>query len=640
MQYNEKKFPMAFAGVKNYLKIIFAKSRLRRKFLRFFFLVGVVPLVLMGLVSLYVVNRTHRIDVSALEQQLARFKKTEIEKFIGDIIGIFQLRVGFEEFAEVELSQQQFILEATLAENQSISEVSFISLAGIETAKARRSPEAGAILMDVSKSAKFLTAVGGRDYFSPVRFTSAGPMVTIASPVKNSKDQIISVLTGEVHLGEIQERIAASELGETGYVYLVDQNGTVIAHSRGVSIGQNVIRSQVVLDVLSQRERTGLEDDAIYESAWGERVIGSGAFVPNLYWGIVVEWPFDDAQKVVGVMLAQITQFSLGTLVLVFVLSSIVAANLIRPISSLQKGASVIGEGNFEHRIQIRTGDEIEELGHSLNKMAMNLKELQELRDIRLKAQYLAQSLKKEKELSQLKNQFITVASHQLNTPLSVMNWTISAMREPDAPKELVTEGLKNIDQSRRDMLAMVNDLLTLSEIGFRYQKTKSELIDPKQIAESVAMDYKGAAEANKITFALSAKAEDTKVDANSWAIKKVIENLLDNAITYSNEGGVIAMEVYGDDKVLGFKIADQGIGIPEADKPSIFKEFFRAKNATMKKNVGTGLGLFIAKSIIDGHGGTIRFDSDENKGTTFRFELPRKGGGESANENGTTRAA
>ena len=617
---------MAFKKINDFLRGTFKRSRLRRKFLRFFFFVGIVPLILMGLVSLYVVNQTHRIDVSALEQQLARFKAAEIEKFIGDIIGIFQLRVGFEELAEIELAQQQFILDQTLEENSSIQEVALINLSGEETAKSLRAGYANATstLLSQGQSNKFSVASGGNDYFGPVRFTDDGPIVTIASPVYNRNNQIISVLAGEVNLREIQERVRASKLGEEGYLYLVDPNGTIIANSRNISIGTNVIQNKVVSDILSARSRTGLEPDALYISEWGERVIGSGLFLPKLSWGVVVEWPYNDAQKVVGLMLAQITQFSLGTLVLVFLISSFVAASLIKPISSLKEGAATIGEGNFDYRINLLTGDEIEELGASLNKMAVSLKQLEELKEIRLRAEYLAESLKKEKELSELKNQFITVASHQLNTPLSVMNWTISAMREPEAPKELFVEGLNNIDQSRRDMLAMVNDLLTLSEIGFRYQKLKSELIDLKQITDSVLVDYKGAAEARKITLALAVKIDDVKADANSWAIKKVIENLVDNAITYSADGASIAMEIYGEGANLGFKITDQGIGIPEADKPSIFKEFFRAKNATMKKNVGTGLGLFIAKSIVDGHSGTIGFDSTENKGATFYFSIPR----------------
>lgn len=617
---------MAFKKINDFLSGIFKRSRLRRKFLRFFFFVGIVPLILMGLVSLYVVNRTHRIDVSALEQQLARFKAAEIEKFVGDIVGIFQLRVGFEELAEIELTQQQFILDQTIEENNAIEEVALINLSGQETAKSLREGYANATstLLDQSQSSKFSVALGGNDYFGPVRFTDSGPVVTIASPVHNRNDQIISILAGEVSLHEIQERVRASELGDEGYLYLVDPNGTIIANSRNISVGTNVIRNKVVSDILSARSRTGLESDALYTSQWGERVIGSGLFLPKLNWGVVVEWPYADAQKVVGLMLAQITQFSLGTLALVFLISSFVAASLIKPISSLKEGAATIGEGNFNYRINLLTGDEIEELGVSLNKMAVSLKQLEELKEIRLRAEYLAESLKKEKELSELKNQFITVASHQLNTPLSVMNWTISAMREPEAPKELLAEGLNNIDQSRRDMLAMVNDLLTLSEIGFRYQKTKSELIDVKQITDSVLSDYKGAAEARKITLALALKTDNAKADANSWAIKKVIENLVDNAITYSADGASIAMEIYGDAANIGFKIVDQGIGIPEADKSSIFKEFFRAKNATMKKNVGTGLGLFIAKSIIDGHSGTIGFESIENKGAAFYFAIPR----------------
>jgi signal transduction histidine kinase len=578
----------------------------------------------MGLVGLYVVNRTHRIDISALERQLADFKRAEIEKFIGDIVGLFQLRVGYEEYAEIELSQQQFIADKMLEESPALEEVAFISVYGKETVKSLLDKTREITLLDRSAEPEFLTALNGKDYFGPVSYAPKGPMIAVASPVYNQKNQIIAVLAGKVNLSEIQERVGESKLGNTGYLFLVDQNGTIIAHSKKIGIGKNVIQSAVVLDVLLGKSRTGLERNAIYKSLENERVIGSGILIPKLNWGIVVEWPFNDAQKVVGLMISQLVQFSLITLILIFVLASLAALGLIKPISALKEGARIIGGGNFDYRIKIRTADEIEELGHSLNKMAVSLKELEELKEIKLRAQYLAESLKKERELSQLKNQFITVASHQLNTPLSVINWSLEAMRDPKVTKEAIRGGILTIDQSRRDILAMVNDLLTLSEIGFKYQKTKSEIADLGELTSRVIERHKSQINLKKIDVKFEKKIENTKADVDSWALEKVIENLLDNAIAYSHDKGVIEIELTGDEKQLTFRITDCGIGIPRQDQPAIFKEFFRARNVTAKKNVGTGLGLFVAKNFIEGHDGKIGFESEENKGSSFYFSIPR----------------
>lgn len=616
---------MELQKIKVFLKNIFSPSRLRKKFLFFFFVVGLIPLILMGLIGLYIVDKTHRIDVAALEKQLADFKTTEIQKFIGDIVGMFQLRVGYEEYAEIKLSDQQSIADKMLEESPSLTEVSFINILGKETVKSSRGkkPEE-IILFDQSTNPKFIAAINGEDYFSQISYTPKGPVINVASPVYNRKNQIIAVLSGEVNLSEIQNRFTETKLGNTGYLYLVDQNGTIIAHSKKLDLGKNIISQTIVSDILNNKERTGLEKNAIYQSQWNERVIGSGYLIPKLNWGIVVEWPLNDAQKVVGLMIAQLAQFSLGTLILIVILASLVALNLIKPISTLKEGAKIIGAGNFDYRIKLRTGDEIEELGHSLNRMAINLKELEELKEIKLRAQYLAESLKKEKELSQLKNQFITVASHQLNTPLSVINWSLESMKEPKASKKIIQEGISTIDQSRRDILAMTNDLLTLSEVGFRYQKTKSEINDIKELTKRLIERYKPQINLKKLNINLETKIENTEADIDVWAMEKVIENLLDNAVSYSHDKGNIEIEIGGDNQQLTFKIKDYGIGIPKQDQTSIFKEFFRARNVTAKKNVGTGLGLFIAKNFIEGHKGKIWFESEENKGTTFYFQIPR----------------
>lgn len=290
---------MTYQKIKNFLGNLFNPSRLRKKFLYFFFAAGLIPLILMGLVGLYVINKTHRIDVAALEKQLADFKTTEIEKFISNMVGMFQLRVGYEEYAEIELSHQQTIVKQMLAENKAVTEVSLINVWGKETVRAKREKidekteeiklVDPANLLDQSVNPKFTTAVNGQNYFSPISYTLWGPAITIASPVYNAKNQIIAVLSGEANLSEIQNRFSETKLGNTGYLYLVDQNGTIISHSKKLDLGKNIISQTIVFDILNNKEKTGLEKNAIYKSNWDEQVIGSGHLIPKLNWGIIVE---------------------------------------------------------------------------------------------------------------------------------------------------------------------------------------------------------------------------------------------------------------------------------------------------------------------------------------------------------------
>lgn len=584
----------------------------------------------MGLAGVNLINRTHRIDVSNLERTVISQKAAEAEKFINEVMGLFQLQVGFKEYAEIELSQQVFLAERMLEENPYLEEVSFIGLDGKETSKATRAGRESKNLKDQGQNPNFLTAKSGADYFGTVKFTSppaqagAGPTVTVASPIINREGQIISVLSGEVNLRPIQESVSNVLLGNTGYLYITDPAGSIIAHSRNIDIGKNIKETQIVNDILGGKTRNGLERKDIYTGYWGERVIGAGNLARPLNWAIIVEWPLDDAQQVVAAMVAELARFSFIALLFVFVISSFVALQLTRPISKLKEGAGLIGEGKFDYRIKLRTGDELEELGHSLNKMAESLGGLEELHELRLKTQYLAESLAKEKELSKLKDQFITVASHQLLTPLSVIGWTVEGLRDPSLTREMLKEGVKAVEQSRRDLLAISQDLLTISEIGFGYRKTGGKTVSLEKLVKSAVDKFKSKIAEKKLNLEIKPLSKNTDIDADEFTLEKAVEALVDNAITYSNDGGRIEIELTSDDSEVRFSIKDEGIGIPKDDEPLVFKEFFRAKNAVSKKNVGTGLGLFIVKTIVRGHGGKISFESEENKGATFRFTLPR----------------
>jgi signal transduction histidine kinase len=615
---------MNFSKFKIFIKNLFSSSRLRKKFLSSFFVIGIIPLIFMGMAGLYIVKQTHRIDIGVLEKQLLNFKISEIQKFVGDIVGMFQLRVSYEEYSEIEISQQQFIVDKMLEESQALQEVAFINVNGQETVKSLKEKNERKSLLDRSQSFEFITAINGEDYLGPIFYTDDGPIITIASPVYNKKDQIIAILAGRIRVSSIQSFITGAKLGSMGYVYVVDQSGTIIAHSEEKDIGKNLISQKSVINVLTGLGRIESGQNIVHDSYRDEKVISSSYLIPELNWGIIVEWPFNDAQKIIGLMTTQLIYFSLGTLILIFIFASLIALSLIKPISNLKESAQIIGGGNFKHRVRLHTGDEIEELGHSLNKMAISLAELEELKEIKLRAQYLTKSLKKERELSQLKNQFITIASHQLNTPLSVINWSLESIKNPDATKEEFKESIEAINQSRIDILAITSDLLTLSEIGFNYKKTKSEIIDVKNIINQVIKKSEPQAISKKINIKFEIKAKDTKADINIQAIEKVIENLIDNAISYSHDKGNVEIELSGDDEQLAFKIRDHGIGIPKEETQSLFKGFFRAKNATSKKSVGTGLGLFIVKNFIDGHGGKIWFESEENKGSIFYFTIPR----------------
>lgn len=612
-------------------KTFLGPSRLRKKFVRVFILAGLIPLVLMGIVSVYLVSLTHRIDVTALEANVARQAATEIKKLIDENRAALELTVTFEEFAPLAFVQQEFLLESILKENPALSEVSMICLTpvfctvGEATASWQRTLDGlKPVKQDKNASREqfFIDAKAGKNYFGPIEFLESGPAALGAAPMFNKKGEIISILKAVINLSELQDIVANTRLGETGYAYLTDTEGAIIAYPDGEFIGTDASAVPPIKSALNSKLEESKSQS--YQSFKNKSVSGTAAVIEELNWLVVAEWPTAETQELIQTIFLQFAGFSALTLLIIAIIATWMALKLIEPIAQLRQSTSVIGGGNFNYRVSIKTGDELEDLGANLNKMAENLKGLEELHELKLRTELLSESLKKEQELSKLKDQFITTVSHQFNTPLSVINWALDGLNDPAVKSKKVKESAQIISQSQKDIAAIVSDLTTLSEIGFRYKKDKDQPADLAVLTNKTIDALKNSLKVKNITLNFKKSAVDPVAKVNEFTMNKAIGNLIDNAIAYSHEGGAVEVELAGSDKELTLKVSDHGIGIPEADKPLIFQQFFRAKNAVAKKNAGTGLGLFIAKTIIEGHGGRITFTSEENKGTTFVATIPR----------------
>ena len=605
---------------------------MRKKFVRTFLLAGLIPLLVMAAVSIYLVNLTHRIDVTNLERTLARQVSTEVKKVVDEATAILELTVAFPDFAPIAFSQQDFLLESILKNNLSFHEVSFICLTerqcavGKETKRWVRNGDELLPSLELrlrNDDPAFGFAKTGTNYFGPVEFNN-GERISIAAPVKNKKGEIIAVLAGKLGLDSIQDIVKKTRLGETGYVYIVNNGGRIIAYPDGEHLGDTALHLPTVERLISQDGDAGPLGGIVYKNLDDELVSGAGELIPDLNWGVVAEWPRKETQQLITTIFFQIGGFSVLTLLVIAIIASWMAFKLIKPIAELSQGTSIIGAGNFNYRVNIKTRDELENLGTNLNKMAENLKGLEELHELRLRTELLAESLRKEQELSKLKDQFITTVSHQFNTPLTAINWALSALHDPKIKPETLEENMNIIDKSQKDIEAIVNDLITLSEVGFRYQKSKTKSADLTTLVAKALERFVELIKLKKIKIDFK-KPTDAVAEVNEFTLVKAFENLIDNAISYSHDGGVIQMELVQTEKELTFKISDYGIGIPKEDQPLIFQQFFRARNAVTKKNVGTGLGLFIVKNIVEGHGGKVWFISEENKGSTFYFSIPRK---------------
>jgi two-component system NtrC family sensor kinase len=224
------------------------------------------------------------------------------------------------------------------------------------------------------------------------------------------------------------------------------------------------------------------------------------------------------------------------------------------------------------------------------------------------------------KELDRIKSEFVTTVSHDLRSPLTAVLGYLELIERAGSVNEQQSEFIDRAQMSVTQITDLVNDLLELGRVEAGLDMAKEDT--PLTVLARYAIEgLRGSAEAKEITLEVDLQEHAPLVNGDPVRLRQMIGNLLDNAIKYTPEKGVVHLkvEVEGDQVIL--RISANGMGIPQADQPYLFDKFFRAGNIP-EDLPGTGLGLSIVKSIVDNHGGRIWVDSKLGEGTTFTVVL------------------
>ncbi len=301
-------------------------------------------------------------------------------------------------------------------------------------------------------------------------------------------------------------------------------------------------------------------------------------------------------------------------------LGYIISQNIAIPLMKLKTAALVIGKGNFDERIDIRSKDEIGELACAFNKMAGDL---QKSREERRQAEEILLQNERLAYASKAKSEFLANMSHELRTPLnSIIGFSELLKQGTLGEKQL--RYVDNVLTSSKFLLDLINDILDLS----RVEAGKIELVIEKMPVQAVVNEtanlIKEKASKHNVLLKKEFDHDLDFIDADQQRFRQVLFNLLSNAIKFSKpDGGTVTITARREEDKARFSVSDTGIGIKDGEIEKLFNEFEQLESGISRKYGGTGLGLAISKKLVQLHEGKIWAESRYGEGSTFTFLLP-----------------
>jgi signal transduction histidine kinase len=289
-----------------------------------------------------------------------------------------------------------------------------------------------------------------------------------------------------------------------------------------------------------------------------------------------------------------------------------VARSVAAPVRRTSSAAARVAAGDFDVRLDERGAGEVGALLSAFNSMT---------RALELGRRELLEQNDRLRESEQHKRDLISMVSHEIRTPLASVVGFTSLLLERDFPPDEQRRYLEIVDQQARRLASLAGDFLDVQLLeggGLSFDYAPFDLADLSREQARLFFSH-----ASAHTIDLDVPDEPVVVNADRDRIAQVIGNLLSNAIKYSPAGGHVRLLLEADERDACLSVADEGMGIPAADRARIFEKFFRGADAASTIG-GTGLGLAVAREIVTSHGGRIEVDSEPGRGSTFTVRLPR----------------
>ena len=362
-------------------------------------------------------------------------------------------------------------------------------------------------------------------------------------------------------------------------IILTDNDGVVVADSEGKLLGKPY-----------EADKLGIP----MSPPWETNAIGILYLSP----GLPPEVDIASLHIVYGAIGRFFIWGGLLAVAIALLLTFVLSRRILAPVKALTQAARRLGKGDFSQRVHVRDKGEVGDLAQSFNSMASDLERAEQLR-----------------------RNMVADAAHELRTPLSNIRGYLEAIR--DGIKKPDAGTIRSLDEEVSSLSRLVDDLqeLSLADAGELKLSCRKENIS-KLIGEAVvALQPQAAAKGLMLAANLPEKLPSVNID--SHRIKQVLRNLLENAVAHTSRRGSITVEAGQQGSQIKVSVVDTGEGIPAKDLPNIFERFYRVDKSRARATGGSGLGLTIAKRLVEAHGGKIEVQSKLRKGSRFTFTLP-----------------
>ena len=600
------------------------KGKLFRKYAVLFVTLVTGALLANGLIEIYFSYQENKTALAHIQREKALAAALKIEQFTSKI----ELQISWiAPWGPPGVSPDTNEYLRLLRQDPAITEIRYIDSAGKEQLHVSRlgmdREKSG---VDFSHNPAFLEARRGKTWFSPVYYRKGSEpymRIAMAGPRKRS-----GVTVADVNLKFVWEVVNQIKVGKAGGAYVVDSEGNLIAHTN-ISLVLKKTDLSSLPQVAAAREsplNPGQEEVSVARDLQGRQVLTTYAPISPLSWFIFLEQPLAEAFMPLYASIFRTALFVLAGIVLSILASLILARRMVTPIRALRDGAARIGAGDFGHRMDVHTGDELESLGKEFNQMTTRLQESYTHLEEKVKARTreLSDAFQQLEIANKHKSEFLANMSHELRTPLNaILGYTELIVDKiyGDVPDK-IQEILVRVGENGRHLLSLINDVLDLSKIEAGRLTLSLNDYSMQDLVQTVITSVESLGAEKNLVLKTEVPSDLATGRGDEQRIAQVFLNLVGNAIKFTDEGEV-SIEVAISNSSFLISVADTGPGLSEDDQQGIFEEFHQVDGSSTREKGGTGLGLSIARRIVEMHGGSIWVESTLGKGSTFWFTLP-----------------